>query len=178
MIRTRVGYAGGRTPAPTYRDLGDHTETLQIDYDPARISYEKLLEVFWSSHDPRQEAWSRQYMSVIFYDSPAQRQLAEKSLEREAARSAARIYTRILPLERFYRAEDYHQKYYLRQNPTLIREFKTIYPDPRQFTDSSAAARVNGYLGGHVPVEEIQRRLDRLGLSPEGGRRLLEAAAR
>ena len=88
------------------------------------------------------------------------------------------MYTRILPLERFYRAENYHQKYYLRQNPTLIREFNAIYPDPHQLINSTAAARVNGYLGGHAPLEKIRLRLDRLGLSPEGRRRLLEAAAR
>jgi peptide-methionine (S)-S-oxide reductase len=178
VVRTRVGYAGGSTASPTYRNLGDHTETLQIDYDPQKISYGRLLEIFWAGHDARREAWSRQYMSAIFYDSPAQKEAAEKSLAQETARGGGKVYTRILALDRFFRAEDYHQKYYLRQNATLLRDFKAIYPDAREFTDSTAAARVNGYLGGHAPINEVRRRVDDLGLSPEGRLLLLEAAER
>jgi methionine-S-sulfoxide reductase len=178
VVRTRVGYTGGSTAAPTYRNLGDHTETLQVDYDPQKISYEQLMAVFWASHDTRREAWSRQYMSAIFYDSPTQRDAAEKSIAQEAARGEGKIVTRILPLNRFHRAEDYHQKYYLQQNTTLLREFKAIYPDTSEFTDSTAAARVNGYLGGNAPIEEVRRHIEDLGLSPEGRRRLLEAAER
>lgn len=69
MIRTRVGYAGGSKENPTYYSLGDHSETIQIDYDPTQISYGQLLEVFWNSHNPTYEPWSRQYMSIIFYHS-------------------------------------------------------------------------------------------------------------
>ena len=67
MIRTRVGYAGGTTNNPTYRALGDHAETIQVDYDPTQISYEELLEAFWTSHSPTSRPWSRQYASIIFY---------------------------------------------------------------------------------------------------------------
>ncbi|MDZ7761250.1 MAG: peptide-methionine (S)-S-oxide reductase [Desulfovermiculus sp.] len=67
MVRTRVGYSGGKKPNPTYHDLGDHTETLQVDYDPEAVSYPKLLEVFWESHSPEQSALSRQYMAAVFY---------------------------------------------------------------------------------------------------------------
>ena len=117
-------------------------------------------------------------MSAIFFATPGQREQAEESRKQEAARSGGKIHTEILPLKQFYRAEDYHQKYYLRQNATLSSEFKEIYPDAREFTDSTATARVNGYLGGHVPIENIRRDADGLGLSPESRRRLLEAAER
>jgi len=64
IYRTRVGYAGGSTSSPTYRNIGDHTETIQIDYNPKEISHEELLDVFWRSHSPEVKSWSRQYMSA------------------------------------------------------------------------------------------------------------------
>ncbi len=67
MVRTRVGYAGGTKRNPTYYNLGDHTETIQIDYDPTYVSYRELLDIFWESHDPAARPWSRQYMAVVFY---------------------------------------------------------------------------------------------------------------
>ena len=73
MIRTRVGYAGGTKKNPAYHNLGDHTETIQIDYDPTKISFEKLLETFWDSHNPAQRSWSRQYMSVHVHHILSQR---------------------------------------------------------------------------------------------------------
>ena len=76
VVRTRVGYSGGQRKDPTYRSIGDHSETIQIDYDPARTSYKKLLFIFWQSHDPTHHAWSRQYMSAIFYQNEEQRKLA------------------------------------------------------------------------------------------------------
>lgn len=178
VVRTRVGYTGGTTPSPTYRNLGNHSESLQIDFDPEKISYEQLLDIFWQNHDPRREPWSRQYMAAVFYADDAQRRVAEKSKSRESARKDGRIHTQILPLAQFHRAEDYHQKYFLRQNSFLMGEFKGIYPDPDDFTDSTAAARVNGYLGGHVPIEKVRQALDGLGLSPAANRRLLDAADR
>src|SRR4051812_14157562 len=62
VVRTRVGYTGGELPDPTYAKLGDHTETIQLDYDPARISYEELLQIFWTGHNPVKRVWGRQYM--------------------------------------------------------------------------------------------------------------------
>src|SRR6056297_3828024 len=65
VIRTRVGYAGGSTEGPTYKMIGDHTETIEIDYDPAVISYRELLEIFFDSHNPYSQSYSRQYASLI-----------------------------------------------------------------------------------------------------------------
>ena len=122
MIRTRVGYTGGNKENPTYRALGDHTESVEIDYDPTVISYRELLEIFWKSHDPGSRAGSRQYMSAIFYHNEEQKKLAVESMKREEAGTRRKIYTEISPFSRFYRGEDYHQKFYLRQRPELIRE--------------------------------------------------------
>lgn len=178
MVRTRVGYAGGTTENPTYQRLGDHSETIQIDYDPSVISYEELLDVFWSSHQPTQPPWSRQYMSVVFYHDEHQKQLVLESKARQEARLGQSIYTEVVPFERFYLAEDYHQKYRLRQVPEITREFASIYPESQSFVNSTAVARVNGYLGGNGTLQNLESELGQLGLSTSGQellRRIVEA---
>jgi methionine-S-sulfoxide reductase len=175
VVRTRVGYTGGSTANPTYRDLGDHTESLQVDYDPTKTSYEKLLEVYWATPNSCADAGSRQYMSAIFYQNDAQRRLAESTRDRMAERLGKRPATAILPLKTFYLAEDYHQKFYLRQDRALLREFQAMYPRDEDFLKSTAAARVNGYLGGNGTREALAREIDGFGLSPEGRRMLLES---
>ncbi len=173
VIRTRVGYTGGHKENPTYRALGDHAESIEIDYDPAVISYGELLETFWKSHDPGSRPWSRQYMSAIFYHNEEQKRLAVESMKREEAGTRRKIYTEISPAARFYRAEDYHQKYYLRQRPELIRELKAIYPSDEDFVNSTAAARLNGYLALKGPYAALQAELADL-LPPGESRKLLD----
>jgi len=168
VVRTRVGYAGGTKENPTYRSLGDHSETIQIDYDPTVISYEELLDVFWNSHRPTRPAWSRQYMSIVFYHNEEQRKLALESKAHQEARLQHKVYTEIVPASGFYLAEDYHQKYRLQQSPQLVKEFRKIYPNIDGFVASTAVARVNGYVGGHATLERLQAELNDLGLSPKG----------
>lgn len=174
MVRTRVGYAGGTTKNPTYHNLGDHSETIQIDYDPTRVSYEELLDIFWDSHNPVTRPWSRQYMSIIFYHNEEQKRLAMETRDREAAGRQGSIFTEIVPATQFYLAEGYHQKYRLRQVPELLKEFDDIYPDGGDFVASTAAARVNGYVGGYGSLAELQEEIDRFGLSSEGNKKLLD----
>jgi len=176
-VRTRVGYAGGKLQNPTYYNLGDHSETIQIDYDPAKISYEELLDIFWGSHTPTAPSWSRQYMSIIFYHDEEQRLLAEASKQRMEAKWGKTIYTEIAPYTRFYLAEDYHQKYYLRNRIEFLKHYLTIYPDPGDFVNSTAVMRVNGYLGRNGSVELLEQELDSLGLTPELRDRLWQLAA-
>ncbi|EMG36263.1 peptide methionine sulfoxide reductase [Desulfocurvibacter africanus PCS] len=180
MWRTRVGYAGGSTPDPTYRRIGDHSETLQIEYDPQTIDYAELLRLFWEGHEPTRPAWSRQYASVIFWVDEEERRLAEESLREWNARRGG-VYTRVERLEEFHRAEDYHQKYYLRGAAEVMLDFTAIYPaqlGQRAFADSPAAARVNGYLGGYGGPERLARDLALLGLSPRGERYLRRVVER
>ncbi len=89
---------------PTYYNLGDHTETVDIDYDPQATSYEELLKMFWKNHDPTRKC-SRQYMSAIFYHDEHQRKLAEESKRTEEKKRSSTIRTEILPMEKFYEAE-------------------------------------------------------------------------
>jgi methionine-S-sulfoxide reductase len=174
VVRTRVGYAGGTTENPTYYQLGDHAEAIQIDYDPTQISYEELLDVFWASHNPAGPASSRQYTSIIFYHNDEQKRLAVETKDREAARRGGQIYTEIVSASEFYLAEDYHQKYRLRQVRDLASEFNAIYQNDDDFVNSTAAARVNGYLGGHGALATLQAEIDDLGLSPAGRQKLLD----
>lgn len=176
-MRTRVGYAGGTTKDPTYHNLGDHTETIQIDYDPAQVSYEELLDVFWSSHFPVQQSWSRQYMSIVFYHDEEQKRLAMETRDREAAKLGTQIFTEIVPASEFYLAEPYHQKHRLRQVPALMGDLSRMYPDDGDFVASTAAARVNGYLGGHGTLDALQAELGTFGLSPAAGQKLLDIVA-
>ena len=117
-----VGYAGGSTPNPTYEEVcGDdtgHAEVVQLEFDPAQVSYEHLLEVFWSNHDPttlnRQGPdVGTQYRSVIFFYTPEQKAAAEKAKAALAlsGRFAKPIITQIAPAPEFHRAEEYHQRY-------------------------------------------------------------------
>lgn len=117
------GYAGGQTENPNYREIcqGDtgHAEVVQIEFDPARTSYEQLLKMFWEAHNPtlvnRQGAdVGTQYRSIILYHNDAQRAAAEGSKEEAAAQFDRPVVTEILPLTKFFAAEDAHQDYFAR----------------------------------------------------------------
>lgn len=178
MIRTRVGYAGGSKDNPTYYNLGDHTETVQIEYNPDQISYQELLDVFWNSHNAATPPYSVQYKSIIFYHDEEQKRLALESKAQHEAEQNTIILTEILPYARFYLAEDYHQKYYLSNVPDLNKELTAIYPDINDFINSTAVARVNGYVGGNGDTETLRQEIDSYGLSPAAEQRLLEIASR
>jgi len=178
VIRTRVGYAGGSTNNPTYYNLGDHSETIQIDYDPTRISYEELFEVFWDSHNPTAQPWSRQYMSIIFYHNEDQRNVASASMQRKEDSLGQEILTEVIQFSKFYLAEDYHQKYYLQQYPDLFNEYTVIYPEIGQLISSTAVARVNGYLGSFGKLESLENQVNSFGLSLTGKENLLQIGRR
>jgi len=120
---TMVGYTGGRWENPTYNDvcadLTGHAEAIQLQYDPQEVSYEDLLEVFWSIHNPTTKNrqgfdYGIQYRSVIFYHTPEQELSARRSIEEleKSGRFRNRIVTEIVPAATFYKGEEYHQKYY------------------------------------------------------------------
>jgi peptide-methionine (S)-S-oxide reductase len=163
---------------PTYYNLGYHSETVQIDYDPTQISYRELLDTFWDSHDPTMRPWSHQYKSIIFYHNEEQKRLALETKAREEASLKREIYTEVVPFSEFYLAEDYHQKYYLQQVPELMEEYRAIYPDIKDLVNSTAVTRANGYIGGFGSLEALDKELDNLGLSEAGSKRLLEIAKR
>jgi methionine-S-sulfoxide reductase len=178
VIRTRVGYAGGRQDNPDYGHIGDHTETVQVDYDPRRITYNGLLEIFWQSHRPTRQAWSRQYMNAVFYHDDRQRQVAMASRAAVEKKIGREVKTEVAPLRTFTLAEDYHQKYILKQHHDLKAEMSRIYPLHRNFIDSTAVARLNGYTGGHGNKKQFESEIDDLGLTDAGRQALRERVNR
>ncbi len=110
VISTRVGYAGGTTPNPTYHDLGDHTESVEVTYDPNELSYADLLQRFWQWHDATQPQIT-QYQSAIFAVSDDQLEEAKRSRADRQEGSSRNITTRVERSKAFHEAEDYHQKY-------------------------------------------------------------------
>ena len=119
---TAVGFAGGATQDPSYREVCSHTtghaEVVRVEYDPTRVAYSDLLQVFWENHDPTQlnrqgPDVGDQYRSVIFYYSPEQEKAAEDSKEKLESSGKYRrpIVTQIVPAPTFYMAEEYHQQY-------------------------------------------------------------------
>jgi methionine-S-sulfoxide reductase len=165
VVYTRVGYTGGTTENPSYHNLGDHTETVQVVYDPSKISYEELLTVFWSNRNAYTRSLSRQYMSAIFYYSDVQKTLTMESYH--SMSQDKNVFVEIMEIETFYPAEDYHQKYFLQQKSELMKEFQ-IYPNIEDFIESTAATRLNGYIGGCGTITDLQKEIDQYGLSEEG----------
>lgn len=166
MIRTRVGYAGGTTPAPTYHNLGDHSESVEVDYDPNVISYSDLLGVYFAGHSPTRPPYSVQYRSAVFYRTEAEREAVEAAIARVRA-AVGSVYVAVEPFSSFHSAEDYHQKYTLRRYADVTKEFRRMYPAEDDFVDSTAVARVNGWLSGCATAEQLDAELPRTGLSAE-----------
>lgn len=177
VIRTRVGYAGGEKSNPTYTNLGNHAETIQMDYDPEQISYAELLDIFWQNHDTSSRDRSSQYRAILFYHDDEQRKLAEESKAALETALGKTITTEILPYQNLTWAEDYHQKYQLR-NSRLAAEYLQIYPNPIDFVNSSATTRVNAYLAGYGTADMLAEEIDRLGLSSAGKDYLQKAVSR
>ncbi len=165
MFRTRVGYAGGTIPDPTYRSIGDHTEVLQVEFDPGYVSYEGLLELFWTMHDPAARVYSTQYKSIVLATDEKQFQAAARSRTRTEALLCRPVLTEVRRLERFYLAEDYHQKYALRRDALLSDEVEAYYSTPEDFRESALAARLNGYAYGLGSALQLEREIDSYGLS-------------
>jgi peptide-methionine (S)-S-oxide reductase len=133
VISTTSGYTGGQKPNPTYQEVSagttGHTEAVEVVYDPRKVTYARLLEVFWRNIDPttpdRQFCdVGSQYRAAIFYHDEAQRRLAEQSKQAVAQRLRRSVVTEVLRVAPFYVAEDYHQDYY-KKNPIRYRFYRT-----------------------------------------------------
>ena len=121
VVEAAVGYSGGHTKNPSYGDVCSgatgHAEVVEVEYDPSKVSYKELLEIFWSNHDPTQlnrqgPDIGTQYRSVIFFHTPEQEAAARVSREKAQKRFEKPIVTEIIPISEFYRAEEYHQRYF------------------------------------------------------------------
>jgi len=166
VVRTRVGYAGGTDPDPTYHALGDHTEVVQLDYDPSRIGYRALLEAAFAAHDPDRQPAKQQYHHIVCPETDRQRAALEAYLDGEGY-AREDVATRIEPLSAFYPAESYHQKYTLRTDRTLLDLFAEAGYDDEAIRESPAAAKLNADRAGRevAPIPELG-----IGTAPRRGR--------
>lgn len=176
VVRTRVGYAGGTSENPSYRNMGEHIESLQLEYDPAVIGYADLLELFFSLHKPIREPWKRQYASALFYHNKEQQRLISEKIGDLEHEKQQKIFTEVQPYSAFWLAEERHQKYKLQRQPELLAEFRQMYPDWHDLINSTAAARVNGYLYSCKSCEKLLLDLGSFGLSERGQKILLDTA--
>ena len=121
VIEVASGYSWGHTENPTYGDVCSgatgHAEVVEVEYDPSKVSYEELLEMFWQNHDPTQlnrqgPDVGTQYRSVIFFLTPEQETAAHASKQKAQERFKKPITTQVKPASEFYRAEEYHQRYF------------------------------------------------------------------
>ena len=149
-------------------------ETIQIDYDPEKISYTNLLQVFFSSHNPTWPSPIRQYASAIMVHDKEQEHLAKEAMKDAGGIFGKKISTELVSYTGFTRAEDYHQKYYLRNTRAFMDQYKDRFPNEDTFTDSTAVARVNGYIGGNGSTDQLERENAELGINEEAVEALKE----
>lgn len=175
MLSTRVGYSGGTKLRPSYHDLGDHTEAIEVRYDPARITYEKLLDLFWTLHDPASGSPKRQYRSAIFPHDAAQEAAAEASKRRREAERGRPLPTAIEPATAFTPAEDYHQKWYMQRSRELTRELSSLVGGEQVLFDSTLGARLNAYFANAAELSAVQKELARLAIPAPDAEKMLES---
>uniref|UniRef100_M0ZW30 Peptide methionine sulfoxide reductase A5 n=1 Tax=Solanum tuberosum TaxID=4113 RepID=M0ZW30_SOLTU len=165
IVRTTVGYSGGSKANPEYRNLGDHAESVQVEYDPQVLGFRQLLEVFWASHDSRQVFGQgpdvgNQYRSIIFTSGTEESRLAAVSKEREQSKSKSSVViTQIQQLEAFYPAEPEHQK-----ERVESKALKNVLDDFTEFMSNQMLSKFelkrNPFLlqlMGNLPEEELER---------------------
>ncbi|XP_058462848.1 peptide methionine sulfoxide reductase-like isoform X2 [Malaya genurostris] len=165
VIRTCVGYAGGTTEDPN-NQIGDYTEVIEIHYDPTKINYSDLLDIFWNNHEYRLSVkLKREYMSMIMYHNEEQCQIAKTSKDNQQAKEKnALIATEIIPASTFYPAKSSNQKYRLQGHVDMTQGLGLT---PDLLMTSHVAARLNGYLAGCGDLEQFETETEYLGLSEE-----------
>uniref|UniRef100_A0A914NN61 peptide-methionine (S)-S-oxide reductase n=1 Tax=Meloidogyne incognita TaxID=6306 RepID=A0A914NN61_MELIC len=147
VLKTRVGYSGGTSPSPTYQNIGDHTEIVEIQFNPELTKFKEIINLFYSKHNftlPQKT----QYKSVILYVDEEQKKIALEEMEKakEKYNKNTIFYTFLQKFEKFYQAEDYHQKYWLRCENNI---FKELNLSNSQLINSTLATKINGYLSGN-----------------------------
>lgn len=168
VVRARVGYAGGTTEHPTYREMGDHSETVELGFDPEILSYEALLETFWNRHNPININGykGRQYQSLLLFRDRQQEEAFRRAKERMEAEKGRPLETEIVPFRGFHPAEPRHQKYYLKRYPDAIAKLSELYWSEEELTNSTLAARLNGLAKSFANRERLLRELSQWPIDP------------
>ncbi len=156
--------------------MGDHTESIQIDYDPETISYEQLLDVFWKNHNTSQQLFyrDRQYMSLLVYYNHSQKEKALRSKEKWEANIEKPIYTEFQPYSAFYIAEDYHHKYLLKRYKNVIASLRKLYSTHDELINGTMTARLNGFVRGKGSFADLKEEVNTWDISDERKSTVLE----
>ncbi len=180
VLRTRVGYAGGTTERPTYHEMGDHSETVEIEFDPNMVPLEQLLGLFWKYHKPVNINGykGRQYWSLALYRSEEQRAAIERMKQRLEEEGGRRLDTEVAPCRSFYLAEARHQKYYLKRFPDAVAKLTELYGTEEQWVGTRLAARLNGLAKGYTSMGRIAEEISRWPEEQANKERLITAIRR
>ncbi|EPY2273017.1 peptide-methionine (S)-S-oxide reductase [Clostridium sporogenes] len=172
-IKTYVGYTGGNTLFPTYNSIGDHLETVEIYYDSSKITFENLLMVFEKNHNYTTRPSLLQYNSAILYNNENEKELClnwKKSKEEELTKE---VLTKISPIEKFYYAEFYHQKYYVQLEPVIMSNLRSKFSTGNDLISSPLCHKLNAYLAGYGSLKELNNEIKDFNLSKDAKNRLL-----
>lgn len=164
VVHTYVGYAGGTTDNPTYKNIGNHAETLKVLYNPEIVSYEELVNYYIEITEVNNRPISGQYRYIIFYDNETQKEHIKEVEAKQ--REAEEIYFDVKELDKFFVAEDYHQKYQVRSNEKLYNKLMEIFKNEQSFIDSHIATKLNSFRSGFINNQEINQIIDDSYLSP------------
>lgn len=135
--------------------MGDHTEVVQVDFDPAETRFEDLLNFFDRIHNPSRQKPKRQYWNAVFYHHDDQEELVRSHYQQHPDLDPQSIETSILPVRSFTQAEDYHQKYYIQQQGSLFQQLLEHFPDFQAFVDDPLVAQINAFLAGALSQQKL-----------------------
>ncbi|MCT4633059.1 MAG: peptide-methionine (S)-S-oxide reductase [Firmicutes bacterium] len=162
VLETEVGYSGGSIKNPSYRQMYDHTEVVKIIYNSEIISLHQIIDIFFDSFDYTSRPFSNQYKPIILYNSDDEWEVIEEIMFQKGIRNH---HVEIKAMGEYYRAEDYHQKFYLK-NAELVRiELRKRYESDLELEKSIDAVKINSLLGGFKPKGFD---FDKLNISDEG----------
>lgn len=145
-----------------------------MDFDSNIITYSDMLDWYFSNPNTCRVSYSTQYDSIIFYRDENQKNIALNKKEEYSKKYSIKLPVRVEPYEKFYLAENYHQKYYLQLAKDIFNEYKDIYPKLIDFTNSTATMMVNSYVKGRGTIDMLKKDIDKLGLSDKGKKILLD----
>lgn len=162
VIHTCTGYAGGTTAAPTYREMGDHTEVVQLTFNPQLLSFEEIVKRFWDSHNPVNinDYKGNQYRSLLMVHNDRQSAAIQHMIEQWRELGQSEPATAIIPYSVFYRAEDRHQKYYLQRYPDAMEKLGMLFSTQAELLGSTLAARLNGLAKGYTNLAIVIKELE------------------
>ncbi len=141
--------------------MGDHTETLQVDFDSDLISLEQLLDTFWRNHTPRKDGYGgHQYMSLLLFHNSKQNKIIDQVKVKWEAKTNQRLETEIKPFEQFTLAEDKHQKYYFKRSKKAYEMILQLFSTHEDFVNSTIAARLNGFVREFGTLHDLKNEIN------------------